>query len=57
MENKCAKCTAIQLEKTKKVIRYLVKEKPEHWEKLKKVYDPEGKYLSKYSDYLKEILA
>ncbi|XP_044739363.1 putative odorant-binding protein A10 [Chrysoperla carnea] len=57
LENKCTKCTEIQLEKAKKVIRYLAKEKPEYWEKLKKVYDPEGKYASKYGDLLKEILA
>nr|ANJ05010.1 chemosensory protein 3 [Chrysopa pallens] len=57
LETKCAKCTPIQLEKTKKVIRFLAKERPEYWEKLKKVYDPEGKFEKQYSEYLKEILA
>ncbi|XP_055542309.1 ejaculatory bulb-specific protein 3-like [Wyeomyia smithii] len=50
LENNCAKCSAKQRETSSKVIKNLTENRPEQWKALKAKYDPDNKYISKYSD-------
>lgn len=38
-----------QVQATAKVIPFLIKNKPQHWEQLRAKYDPENIYHTKYS--------
>ncbi|XP_017760486.1 PREDICTED: ejaculatory bulb-specific protein 3-like [Eufriesea mexicana] len=51
----CQKCSEKQKEITKKVIKFLVNNKPEMWNKLADKYDPERKYRTKYEQEAKKI--
>ncbi|XP_012153654.1 chemosensory protein 3 [Megachile rotundata] len=55
LETECKKCTEKQREVTKKVIKHLVNNKPEMWQKLVDKYDPEKKYRVKFEKEAKEI--
>ncbi|XP_075158714.1 antennal protein 10 isoform X1 [Haematobia irritans] len=44
----CAKCTEKQKYGSDKVTRYLIDNRPEDWERLEKIYDPEGTYRKAY---------
>ncbi|XP_031828007.1 ejaculatory bulb-specific protein 3-like [Nomia melanderi] len=50
LENACSKCSEKQKKGSDKVIQYLVKERPQVWERLSKKYDPTGDYTRKYKD-------
>lgn len=44
----CAKCTPKQKEGSDKVTRFLIDNRPEDWERLEKIYDPEATYRKAY---------
>ncbi|XP_018327654.1 ejaculatory bulb-specific protein 3 [Agrilus planipennis] len=44
LKNKCGGCSEKQREGAKKVVQFLVKNKPEQFKKLEQLYDPEGNY-------------
>nr|ALG36159.1 chemosensory protein 6 [Sclerodermus sp. MQW-2015] len=44
----CSKCSEKQKEGSEKVIRFLVNERPQVWDKLAKKYDPTGEYKLKF---------
>ncbi|XP_049815382.1 ejaculatory bulb-specific protein 3-like [Schistocerca nitens] len=57
LETECSKCNEKQKEAIRKVIKFLINQKPETWENLKEHYDKDGKYSEKYKkleDELKE---
>nr|AWT22263.1 chemosensory protein 7 [Mythimna separata] len=55
LQTECSKCSPKQKEGTKKVMKFLINNKPEQWKRLCAKYDPEGKYASKYEKELKEV--
>lgn len=55
LENNCGKCTPKQKDGAKKVIKYLVKNKPDIWEKALKKFDPQGIYMTKYAAEYEKI--
>ncbi|XP_013105457.2 putative odorant-binding protein A10 [Stomoxys calcitrans] len=44
----CAKCTEKQKYGSDKVTRFLIDNRPEDWQRLEKIYDPEGTYRKAY---------
>ncbi|CAH1116676.1 unnamed protein product [Phaedon cochleariae] len=50
----CSKCSDVQKNGSKKIIRYLIDNKPEWYKELEAKYDPEGSYKAKYDKELKE---
>ncbi|XP_073832697.1 antennal protein 10 isoform X2 [Musca autumnalis] len=44
----CEKCTQKQKESSDKVTRFLIDNRPEDWDRLEKIYDPEGTYRKGY---------
>ncbi|KAK0167475.1 hypothetical protein PV327_004870 [Microctonus hyperodae] len=50
----CKECSEKQKAGSEKVIRYIVNERPDLWERLAKVYDPNNEYRTKYEDRAKE---
>lgn len=54
LQTECEKCSENQKAAVKKVIRFLVENKPSIWSELKMKYDPEGTYTKKYEDMAKE---
>ncbi|XP_044265872.1 ejaculatory bulb-specific protein 3-like [Tribolium madens] len=54
LENECAKCNDKHKEGVRKVIHYLIKEKPEWYEQLQKKFDPQGIYKKRYQHYLEK---
>lgn len=54
LKTNCAKCTEKQRTGTDRVLRFVVKEKPEHFELLRKEFDPEDIYIKKYRAAAKE---
>lgn len=50
LENRCGKCSEKQKAGSEKVIRYLIDERPQTWERLSKKYDPTGEYTRKFQD-------
>nr|ALS03843.1 chemosensory protein 18 [Ectropis obliqua] len=57
LANGCAKCTENHMTAIRKVIKFMIENKPEEWKKLKSIYDPEGIYAAKYEKELKELQA
>lgn len=55
LQTDCVKCNEKQKKGTKRVITYLIKNRPEIWSQLEVVYDPEGIYRKRYEADLKEI--
>ncbi|XP_049832376.1 allergen Tha p 1-like isoform X3 [Schistocerca gregaria] len=53
----CAKCNEKQKAGAEKVIRFLIKEKPDLWTPLENKYDPTGTYRQKYGEELKRVSA
>ncbi|XP_034943489.1 ejaculatory bulb-specific protein 3-like [Chelonus insularis] len=53
LESECKKCSEKQKAASEKVIRFLVNERPELWNKLAGKYDPEGVYKKKYENQAK----
>ncbi|XP_053972184.1 ejaculatory bulb-specific protein 3 [Hylaeus volcanicus] len=54
LETNCSKCSEKQRKGSDKVIRFLVNERPQTWEKLKKKYDPTGENTRKFENELKK---
>ncbi|CAH1364945.1 unnamed protein product [Tenebrio molitor] len=52
--NECAKCNDEHKEGIRKVIHYLIKQKPDWWQQLQKKYDPDGEHEKKYKHYLEK---
>ena len=44
----CAKCTERQKYGSDKVTHFLIDNRPEAWQRLEKIYDPEGTYRQAY---------
>ncbi|XP_005187784.3 putative odorant-binding protein A10 isoform X1 [Musca domestica] len=44
----CEKCTQKQKEGSDKVTHFLIDNRPEDWQRLEKIYDPEGTYRKAY---------
>ncbi|KAF9818735.1 hypothetical protein SFRURICE_011781 [Spodoptera frugiperda] len=55
LENRCAKCTDAQKEGTKKVLTFLINNKPAIWDQLCNKYDPEGLYRKKYEQEYQSV--
>ncbi|KAK9877403.1 hypothetical protein WA026_018519 [Henosepilachna vigintioctopunctata] len=49
----CAKCTDEHKQGAKTIASFLIKEKPEMWEKLVQLYDPDKTFRNKFKDQLK----
>lgn len=49
LQTNCSKCSPQQREGTERVVRYLIKNKEEQWNELRKKYDPENIYATKYN--------
>ncbi|THK33221.1 ejaculatory bulb-specific protein 3 [Diachasma alloeum] len=50
LETECEKCSRKQRDGSKKIIKFLVQNKQDLWEKLMDKYDEEKKYRGKYED-------
>lgn len=50
MTTECVKCTEKQKYGAEKVTRHLIDNRPEDWQRLEKIYDPEGTYRIKYEE-------
>lgn len=55
LQTNCAKCSEQQRQGTERVVRYLIDKKPTQWEVLRKKYDPENVYATKYSNEAKQL--
>ncbi|KAJ8717279.1 hypothetical protein PYW08_005678 [Mythimna loreyi] len=55
LQTECSKCTPKQKEGTKYVIKHLINHRPQHWQRLRAKYDPQGKYADKYEKELKQL--
>nr|CAJ01448.1 hypothetical protein [Apis mellifera] len=51
----CKKCTDKQREVIKKVIKFLVENKPELWDSLANKYDPDKKFRVKFEEEAKKL--
>uniref|UniRef100_A0A310SCT9 Chemosensory protein 06 n=1 Tax=Chrysomela lapponica TaxID=153811 RepID=A0A310SCT9_CHRLA len=52
MKTECSKCSDKQKEGSRKVIRFLLKNKRANFDELATKYDPDGSYIKKYKDEL-----
>ncbi|KAH8421487.1 hypothetical protein KR009_009694 [Drosophila setifemur] len=50
IQSDCTKCTEKQKYGADKVTRHLIDNRPSDWERLEKIYDPEGSYRIKYQE-------
>ncbi|XP_029032665.1 ejaculatory bulb-specific protein 3-like [Osmia lignaria lignaria] len=50
LANDCTKCSEKQKNGSEKVIRYLINERPQVWDRLSKKYDPTGQYKTKFQN-------
>ncbi|XP_043603861.1 ejaculatory bulb-specific protein 3-like [Bombus pyrosoma] len=50
----CQKCTEKQAENVKKIIYFLITEKPQLWDHFMDKFDPENKYRYKYEEQVKK---
>lgn len=55
LKTNCEKCSAPQRQGTERVVRFLIKNKPEQWEILRAKYDPENIYATKYNKEAEEL--
>lgn len=51
----CAKCSEKQRAGSEKVIVHLIKNKPQDYAVLEKIYDPQGTYKKKYEAEAKKL--
>ncbi|XP_076286714.1 ejaculatory bulb-specific protein 3-like [Lasioglossum baleicum] len=54
LENKCGKCSEKQKSGSEKVIRFLIHDKPQIWERLSKKYDPTGVHTQNFKEDAKQ---
>ncbi|XP_066603691.1 ejaculatory bulb-specific protein 3-like [Prorops nasuta] len=52
LATRCEKCTEKQKAITKKVLVFLMKEKPDVWQLFLKKYDPDGVYTEDFEEFL-----
>ncbi|XP_050352537.1 allergen Tha p 1-like [Nymphalis io] len=57
LENRCEKCTEVQRNGTRTVIRHLINNEQGYWDQLVAKYDPQRKYVAKYEMELRAIKA
>nr|CAD7458454.1 unnamed protein product [Timema tahoe] len=57
LKTDCEKCTEKQRTTSQKVMKHLMKTRPDDWAKLTKKYDPEGLYRSRYSALIVEHMS
>ncbi|XP_030386656.1 putative odorant-binding protein A10 [Scaptodrosophila lebanonensis] len=50
IQTDCVKCTEKQKYGAEKVTRHLIDHRPADWERLEKIYDPQGTYRIKYEN-------
>nr|QFU27924.1 chemosensory protein 9 [Apolygus lucorum] len=50
LKTNCSKCSKKQQEGTDKVLRYVLKNKPNDYKVLENIYDPSGNYRKRYED-------
>lgn len=50
LRTNCAKCTEKQRDGTDRVLRFIVKNKPDEWKQLKAKFDPEDKFIRQYRE-------
>lgn len=50
MMTDCVKCTEKQKYGADKVTRHLIDNRPEDWQRLEKIYDPQATYRIKYEE-------
>ncbi|XP_017058943.1 putative odorant-binding protein A10 [Drosophila ficusphila] len=55
IQTDCTKCTEKQKNGAEKVTRHLIDNRPTDWERLEKIYDPEGTYRIKYQEMKSKI--
>ncbi|XP_046398045.1 ejaculatory bulb-specific protein 3-like [Ischnura elegans] len=55
LQTECSKCSEKQKEKSHKVIRHLIENKPDMWSQLEAKWDPTGEYRKKYDAEYKKI--
>lgn len=55
IKNECSSCSEKQKGGSKKVIEYLIDNKPNAWKDLEKKYDPDGSYRIKYENTAKDV--
>ncbi|KAI8041464.1 hypothetical protein M5D96_005729 [Drosophila gunungcola] len=56
IQTDCTKCTEKQRYGAEKVTRHLIDNRPSDWERLEKIYDPEGVYRMKYEELKAKLL-
>lgn len=49
LQTNCEKCSEQQRRGTERVVRYLIENKKDQWETLRKKYDPQNIYATKYN--------
>ncbi|RZC42384.1 chemosensory protein [Asbolus verrucosus] len=52
LQTGCEKCSDKQKQACKRIVRFLMDDKPQMWKELTAKYDPEGIYFEKYKDQL-----
>ncbi|KAF6210101.1 hypothetical protein GE061_015857 [Apolygus lucorum] len=55
LKTECAKCSDKQKAGVEKVLRHLIREKPDDYKVLEDQFDPEGVYRKKYEDLKKKV--
>lgn len=50
LQTHCSKCSDRQREGTDRVVRYLIDNKPQQWETLRKKYDPQNVFIDQYRE-------
>ncbi|XP_076637951.1 chemosensory protein 3 [Colletes latitarsis] len=54
LATECSKCSQKQMDVTKKVVKFLVENKPDLWNQLADKYDPDKKYRTKFESEAKK---
>ncbi|PSN44893.1 Ejaculatory bulb-specific protein 3 [Blattella germanica] len=54
LQTDCEKCTEKQKELVRKAAKYLVKERPQHWQRIVKKYDPDRQYSERFQRFLNQ---
>nr|QJX59148.1 chemosensory protein [Dioryctria abietella] len=52
MQSACAKCTPMQRQKARQVVKHIRKNEETYWNQMINKYDPDGKYKSVYEPFL-----
>lgn len=55
LQTNCEKCSEQQRTGTERVVRYLIDNKPAQWDTLRKKYDPQNIYATKYSQEARNL--